>query len=248
MAQPTTQSTPTWISLREARALVTRRLSSALAEKLLVEGLDRLDAKRIKWRHGHIENNSGVSTETALDGFWRLASINWEASWAARRVEPRMVAAARRGVLPGGIVAASLPARPPQPVSQLGANFVVYGIDLAREDVELLLREYGEPTFVAEPAPSSSASLAEPAPLSSASVAEPAPPSSRASVESQSKRQVWKGKKVREALQELYPDGVPPRIELSDSALCSAVYAHLGIRDDKTISRITILRHAGRAK
>jgi hypothetical protein len=71
---------------------------------------------------------------------------------------------------------------------------------------------------------------------------------SRVSVESQPKRQVWKGKKVREALQELYPDGVPLRIKLSDSALCSAVYAHLDIRDDKTISRRTILRIAGRAK
>jgi hypothetical protein len=71
---------------------------------------------------------------------------------------------------------------------------------------------------------------------------------SRAGVESQSKRQVWKGKKVREALQELYPDGVPLRIELSDSALCGAVYTHLGIRDDKTISSRTILRIAGRAK
>jgi hypothetical protein len=71
---------------------------------------------------------------------------------------------------------------------------------------------------------------------------------SGASVEPQSKRQAWKGKKVREALQELYPDGAPLRIELSDSALCNAVYAHLGIRDDKTISKRTILRIAGRAK
>jgi hypothetical protein len=137
MARAPVQPTPpTWISLREARELVTQRyLSPLLADKLLVEWLD---AGQVQWRCEHIENDGGVSTETALKGFWRSASINWDESSAARRVEPRTVAGASGGVLPGGIIVRSQH-RPTQPSSRVGNNFVVYGIRLAREDIFALL-------------------------------------------------------------------------------------------------------------
>ena len=229
------QPTPTRISLCEARELVARPLSSALAERLLVE---RLDAKRIEWRHGHIENSSGVSIETALDGFWRSASINWDESWAARKVEAPPVAA-RGGVAPGGIVWASPPTRPTQPSSQLGNNLAVYDIRLAREDVELLLREYGEPA--SEPA-----SEAEPAPSSASTTERHADP------QGDQKRAHPQGDRVRIVLRkEFPPDGtVPPPSELSDSDLVARVSQHFPAHkkpDDPLIpGRKSILRAAGR--
>src|SRR5215469_7700074 len=96
MAQPTAQPIPTRVSLSEARELVTQRyLSPALAEKLLVKWVDAGD---VGWRYEYLENNSGISTETALNKFWRPVGllINWEESRAARRVEPRTGEGARR--------------------------------------------------------------------------------------------------------------------------------------------------------
>jgi hypothetical protein len=160
VAQAPVQPTPTEISLREARELVAQRyLSPTRAGELLVGWLD---AKLVRWRYEDVKNNSGVPTKVALNGFWRPVglSINWEESWAARKVEPRRVA--RGGMAPGGIVWMSH-GRPTQPSSQLGSsyNFFVYGIRLAREDIELQLGGYDEPASVADPAPPS-ASVPEP--------------------------------------------------------------------------------------
>jgi hypothetical protein len=146
VAQPTAQPTLTFISLREARELVTRRyLSPALADRRLIEGIDD-ENEPVRWRYEHIENRSGRPTATALEGFWRpgVSTINWEENWAARKVEPPPVAAPG-GVTPGGVVWASHNPKPAQPVSQLGNNFVVYGIRLRREDVERRLGGYAEP-------------------------------------------------------------------------------------------------------
>jgi len=144
VAQPTAQLT--WIWLLEARELVTRRfLSLSLAKKLLVEWLNDKN-KPVRWRYEYIENNSGVSTETALNGFWRSAAINWEENSAARKVEPPTVARAQGGVAPGGVVWRLHNPRPTPPSApQLGDNFVVYGIRFAREDVEARLVGYVEP-------------------------------------------------------------------------------------------------------
>ena len=159
MAQPTAQLTPTWVSLREARELVTQRyLSPPLAGKLLVEWLNDKN-EPVRWQYEHIENNSGVSPETALNRFWRPVglSIDWEESRAARKVEPRT---APGRIAPGGIVRVGY-RRPTQPSSQLGSssNFFVYGIRVAREDIEPRLAGYDEPASVAAPP---SASIAEP--------------------------------------------------------------------------------------
>ena len=140
------QPTPTLISLREARELVTQRyLSPALAGKFLVEWLDD-ENEPVRWQYEHVENNSGISTDAALKRFWRPGglSINWEESSAARRVEPPPVAAPG-GVTPGGVVWASHNPKPVQPVSQLGYNFIIYGIRLAHEDIERRLAGYDEP-------------------------------------------------------------------------------------------------------
>jgi hypothetical protein len=102
MAQAPVQLTPPELSLLEGRELVRQKyLSSARAGQLLVEWLH---AKLVRWRYVDIQNNSGVSSETVLSGFWRPAgpAIDWEGSSAARRVEPPPVAGARGGVLPGG--------------------------------------------------------------------------------------------------------------------------------------------------
>ena len=102
MASTPVQPTPIWISLREAGELVRQKyLSPARTGQLLVEWLH---AKLVRWRYVDIQNNSGVSSETVLSGFWRPAgpAIDWEGSSAARRVEPPPVAGARGGVLPGG--------------------------------------------------------------------------------------------------------------------------------------------------
>jgi len=136
MAQPTAQPTLTFISLREARELVTRRryLPPTQAGKVLTVWLDD-ENEPVRWRYEHIENRSGRPTATALEGFWRpgVSTINWEENWAARKVEPPPVAAPG-GVMPGGVVWAS--PKPAQPVSQLGYNFIIYGIRLAHEDIE----------------------------------------------------------------------------------------------------------------
>ena len=137
---------PTLISLREARELVTRRyLSPALADRRLIEWMDD-ENEPVRWRYEHIENRSGRPTATALEGFWRpeVSTINWEENWAARKVEPPPVAAPG-GVTPGGVVWASHNPKPAQPVSQLGYNFIIYGIRLAREDIERRLAGYDEP-------------------------------------------------------------------------------------------------------
>jgi hypothetical protein len=151
MARACVQLTPTWISLLEGRELVRQKyLSPARAGQLLVEWLA---ANLVGWRYADIQNNSGVP-EIALSGFWRSAglAIDWEGSSAARRVEPAP-AGARGGVLPSGIVWSS-PLRPMPRSSQLGNNFVVYGIRLAREDIESQLGTYDEsPAAVANPAP-----------------------------------------------------------------------------------------------
>ena len=137
MAQPTAQPIPTLISLREARELVMqlRYLPSVLAGKLLIEWLND-ENEPVRRQYGEIVNNSGVPAETVLKKFWQPGglSVNWEENWAARKVPPPPVAA-RGGVLPRGIVFSSQH-RPTQPVSQLGHNFVIYGIRVAREDIE----------------------------------------------------------------------------------------------------------------
>ena len=102
MAQAPVQLTPPEPSLLEGRELVRQKyLSPARAGQLLVEWLA---AGLIRWQYADIQNNSGVSTEIVLDGFWQPAglAIDWEGSSAARRVEPPPVAGARGGVLPGG--------------------------------------------------------------------------------------------------------------------------------------------------
>jgi hypothetical protein len=177
MAQPTAQPTLTLISLLEARELVRQKyLSSARAGQLVVEWLGD-ENEPVRWQYTDIQNNSGVSTETVLSGFWRSAVINWEESSAARRVEPRTAAAHGTVLLPGGIIGSSQ-SRPTQPVSRLGSNFVVYGIRLAREDIERRLGGYDEPVSVAEPAPPSPASVADSAPPPTSVADHPAPPPS----------------------------------------------------------------------
>jgi hypothetical protein len=163
------------ISLREARELVTQRyLSPELAGQFIVEWRNDKN-EPVRWQYEHVQNYSGLSTDTALKRFWRPAglSINWEESRAARTVEP--VARAPGGMAPAGIVRWVSHGIPTRPSGQLGSshNFFVYGIRLAREDIERRLGRYDEPASVAEPAPPSSASVAEPAPPSSTSVAEP---------------------------------------------------------------------------
>jgi hypothetical protein len=125
MAQAPVQLTPPELSLLEARELVTQRyLSPPLAEKRVVEWLNDKN-KPVRWRYEHIQNNSGVSTETALNGFWRPAglSINWGESWAARKIEPRTVTTASGGMAPAGIVRWVSNGRPTQPSSQLGSSY-----------------------------------------------------------------------------------------------------------------------------
>jgi hypothetical protein len=177
VAQPTAQPTLTFISLREARELVTQRyLWPARAVQLVLEWLGDPN-EPVRWQYEGIENNSGAPTETVLNRLWQPAglSVSWEESWVGRRVEPR-TAAAQGGVSPGGVVWSSHSARPTQSVSQLGNNFVVYGIRVAREDIERRLRRDDEPASATDPAPPPSASIADPAPPSSASVAEPRMP------------------------------------------------------------------------
>ena len=135
--QTPTQPTLALISLREARELAAQRcLSSPLAGERVIEWLaDENDP--VRWQYEEIKNNSGVSTETVLKKFWRPGglSVIWEESSVARKVEQPPVRA-HGGVAPGGIAWASHPIRPTQPSSQLGHNFVIYGIRLMREDVE----------------------------------------------------------------------------------------------------------------
>lgn len=157
MAQPTAQPTPIWISLREAHELALQRyLSLKLAGERVVEWL--ADKKKpVRWRYEHIENNSGVPTETALEGFWRLGVLpNWEESSAARKVEPRTAAGAPEGMAPAGVVRWVSYPKPRRPSSQLGSsyNFFVYGIRLAHEDIQRRLRRYDAPASVADSAPS----------------------------------------------------------------------------------------------
>ena len=163
MAQPTAQPIPTWISLREARALVTRRyLRPELAGQFIIEWRND-ENDPVQWQYEHIRNNSGVATDAALKRFWRPAglSINWEESWAARTFEP--VARTPGGMAPAGDVRWVSQGIPTRPSGQLGSshNFFVYGIRLAREDIERRLGRYNEPVSVAEPAPPS-ASVAGP--------------------------------------------------------------------------------------
>ena len=229
MAQPTAQPTPTWIPPLAARALVMRWLSSsplAEAERLLLKWVE---AGKVQWRYGHIENGSGVSKEIALNRFWRPVglSFSWEEGRAGRRVEPRM--AARGGVTPEGIVWASHPTRATQP--QRGNDVVLSDIKFAREDIEFRLREYGAP----EPAPSSASTTER-----------------HADPQDDQKRAHPQGDRVMIVLRaEFPPDGtVPPPSELSDSDLVARVSQRFSAPkksgDPLIPGRKSILRAAGR--
>jgi hypothetical protein len=120
-----------------------RYLPSTRAGERVIEWLDD-ENEPVRWQYGEIVNNSGVPTETVLKKFsWRLSTINWEETSAARKVESPPVAV-HGGVTPGGVAWTSYP-RPAQPVSQLGYNFIIYGIRLAQEDIERRLAGYDEP-------------------------------------------------------------------------------------------------------
>jgi hypothetical protein len=138
MAQLPAEPTPEKISLRKARELATRRyFSPSLAGERVCEWLDD-ETDPVRRGYEEIINTSGVSNETCLEGIWRpgVSTIDWEESSVARTVIEPPPVAGRGGVAPGGVVWASYPTGPTQPVSQLGCNFTVRGIWVAREDIE----------------------------------------------------------------------------------------------------------------